>query len=59
MNELAEKNYALEKIDDIKIGYTWTNNSESDRVINLDPNWYIYTDGDWINVQDLDENGVD
>ena len=59
LNELAEKNYALEKIEDIKIGYTWTNNSESDRVINLDPNWYIYTDGNWINVQDLDENGVD
>ncbi|SEK74969.1 Two-component signal transduction system YycFG, regulatory protein YycH [Carnobacterium iners] len=56
---LAEKNYTLETIDDIKIGYTWTNNLESDRVITLDPNWYIYTEGSWINVQELDENGGD
>ncbi|WP_034551568.1 YycH family regulatory protein [Carnobacterium funditum] len=59
LKELAEKNYTLEKIGDIKIGYTWTNNLESDRVINLEPNWYIYTEGDWVNVQDLDENGGD
>ncbi|MCA9765558.1 MAG: regulator of WalKR [Carnobacterium sp.] len=57
LKELAEKNYTLNMIDDIKIGYTWTNNLESDRVITLDPNWYIYTEGSWINVQELEENG--
>ncbi|MGB6179005.1 YycH family regulatory protein [Carnobacterium sp.] len=59
LRELTEKNYSMETIDDIKIGYTWTNNPESDRVINLEPNWYIYTEGNWISVQDLDENGGD
>lgn len=56
LNELDKKNYTLAEIDDIKIGYTWTNNPESDRVINLDPNWYIYTKGNWITIQELDEN---
>ena len=59
LNELAEKNYTLTEIDDIKIGYTWTNNPESDRVINLDPNWYIFTGGNWVTIQELDENEGD
>ncbi len=59
LNTLINYGYAIEKIDDIKIGYTWTNSSESDRVINLEPSWYIYKNGNWTSLQDLIQNGGD
>lgn len=59
LDTLINYGYAIEKIDDIKIGYTWTNSSESDRVINLEPSWYIYKNGNWTSLQDLIQNGGD
>lgn len=56
---LAEQGYAIEEIEDIQIGYTWSNSSESSRVINLEPDWYIYVNGSWLNSQDLDQDGGD
>lgn len=47
LESLEAYGYDSEEIDDIKIGYTWTNNKESDRVINLEPNWYIKINGTW------------
>lgn len=56
---LVGNGYNNAEIDDIKIGYTWTNSTESDRVINLEPNWYVKIDGTWEIAQNLllDEGG--
>jgi len=53
LDSLAENGYDNEEIDDIKIGYTWTNSTESDRVINLEPNWYVKINGTWEIAQSL------
>lgn len=53
LDALVADGYISAEIDDIKIGYTWTNSTESDRVINLEPNWYVNIDGTWEIAQNL------
>ena len=59
IDALVEHGYDSSEIDDLKIGYTWTNSTESDRVINLEPNWYVNINGTWEIAQRLllDEGG--
>lgn len=53
LESLSASGYNSEEIDDIKIGYTWINSTESDRVINLEPNWYVKINGKWQLVESL------
>lgn len=53
LESLSVSGYTSDEIDDIKIGYTWINSTESDRVINLEPNWYIKINGKWQLAQSL------
>ena len=53
LESLSASGYTSEEIDDIKIGYTWINSTESDRVINLEPNWYVKINGKWQLVESL------
>ena len=53
LESLSASGYTSEEIDDIKIGYTWINSTESDRVINLEPDWYVKINGKWQLAQSL------
>lgn len=53
LESLSASGYPSEEIDDLKIGYTWINSTESDRVINLEPNWYVKINGKWQLAQSL------
>lgn len=59
---LSNAGHALEDIDDIKVGYTWSYSDESNRVVALEPSWYIKINGNWISIQTLEsasKGGVD
>lgn len=48
---LSNVGYALNSMEDIKIGYTWNYSDESSRVITLSPDWYVKRNGSWLSVQ--------
>lgn len=50
---LTKAGQSLNDVDDIKIGYTWNYSDESNRVVTLEPNWYIKVNGNWMSVQTL------
>ncbi|MFL2105357.1 YycH family regulatory protein [Desemzia sp. FAM 23991] len=59
---LASAGQSLNDIDDIKVGYTWNYSDESNRVVTLEPNWYVKVNGNWMSVQTLissSKGGVD
>ncbi|SFC48873.1 Two-component signal transduction system YycFG, regulatory protein YycH [Alkalibacterium subtropicum] len=48
--QLEEAGPALQRIDDIRIGLTWTESQEDERVVHFEPHWYVESQGNWIEV---------
>ena len=41
------------KIEDVRIGYTWIESEEDSQVVNFTPEWYILVDGTWMTYNSL------
>ncbi|OJF97166.1 YycH family regulatory protein [Alkalibacterium sp. 20] len=50
INQLEEMELGLDYIEDMRIGLTWTESEEDDRVVHFEPNWYIEAQGSWLEV---------
>lgn len=50
LGKLEETEQGLSNIKDIRIGLTWTESEEDARVIHYEPDWYVETQGSWIEV---------
>lgn len=53
IQNLIEKGAAQEKIESIIVGYTWQNIKETNRVVDLLPEWYVKYQNHWYAVNDL------
>lgn len=40
------------EIDDIAIGYSWDQSEEETEVVDFNPDWFILTDDNWMNLED-------
>ena len=59
---LTNAGHLLKDIDDIKVGYTWNYSDESNRVVTLEPSWYVKINGNWMSILTLEsasKGGVD
>ncbi|GEK90858.1 YycH family regulatory protein [Alkalibacterium kapii] len=50
LNQLKEIDQELTDIKDIRIGLTWTESEEDERVVHFEPDWYVETQNNWIEV---------
>lgn len=50
LNQIKEINPDLSNITDIRIGLTWTESKEDERVVHFEPDWYVESKGSWIEV---------
>lgn len=48
--QLEEVGPALENVEDIRIGLTWTESEEDERVVHFEPDWYVEAQDNWIEV---------
>lgn len=50
VDQLEESELGLEYINDIRIGLTWMQSEEDNRVVHYEPNWYVEAQGSWVEV---------
>ncbi|MER2063931.1 MAG: two-component system activity regulator YycH, partial [Alkalibacterium sp.] len=48
--QLETVDQALESIEDIRIGLTWVESEEDERVVHFEPDWYVEAQDTWIEV---------
>lgn len=53
IQSLLDKGADKEKIESLIVGYTWQNIKETNRVVDLLPEWYVKYQGQWYAVNDL------
>lgn len=53
LGDLAGAGLDLKKVEDFKVGYTWTVNEETKQAIDLVPEWYVKTEGVWDSSQNV------
>ncbi len=53
IQRLVDKGADKEKIESIIVGYTWQNIKETNRVVDLLPEWYVKYQGQWYSVNEL------
>lgn len=47
---LAQTEQGLDSIQDIRLGLTWVESEEDERVVHFEPHWYVQTQGAWYEV---------
>lgn len=47
---LEQTDLGIEVIEDIRVGLSWIESEEDNRVIHFEPNWYVQTEGVWYEV---------
>ena len=62
MDQILGKGIALDKLEDIRLGYAWQLSRESNQVVEFVPNWFIKIDHKWktleeISLPTLDQGG--
>ncbi|KRN89345.1 hypothetical protein [Ligilactobacillus ceti] len=53
LKRLAQYGYTLDNITDIKMGYSWKPNAATKEVIDLEPTYFIYYNGIWLNCSEI------
>jgi len=51
--ELVDNGAEESKIELIIVGYTWQNIEETNRVVDLFPEWYVKYQGEWYSANEL------
>ena len=53
VTEMLNEGFVMNEIEDIRIGYSWTINSESVQIVDFTPTWYIKKNGTWKTLAEL------
>lgn len=56
IQDLHNNNYDINKVQNIEVGYDWSQNPDSQMVVDLIPTYFIKYNGRWINYQNLNKN---
>ena len=50
ISQLEDTELGLDYIEDIRMGLTWTQSEEDDRVVHFEPDWYVESQGNWVEL---------
>ncbi|MDZ7835965.1 MAG: two-component system activity regulator YycH [Alkalibacterium sp.] len=50
ISQLEDTELGLDYIEDIRMGLTWTQSEEDDRVVHFEPDWYVESQGSWVEL---------
>ena len=53
MDQILGKGIALDKLEDIRLGYAWQLSRESNQIVEFVPNWFIKIDHKWKTLQEV------
>ncbi|MEJ1344025.1 two-component system activity regulator YycH [Latilactobacillus sakei] len=53
LNQMTKNGLLLENIDNIQVGYEWTQETSNDQVIDLNPTYFIQYKGVWRSLSAL------
>lgn len=53
LNQMTKNGFLLENIDNIQVGYEWTQETSNDQVIDLNPTYFIQYKGAWRSLSAL------
>ena len=53
MDQILGKGIALDKLEDIRLGYAWQLSRESNQIVEFVPNWFIKIDHRWKTLEEV------
>lgn len=53
MDQILGKGIALDKLEDIRLGYAWQLSRESNQIVEFVPNWFIKIDHKWKTLEEV------
>ena len=53
MDQILGKGIALDKLEDIRLGYAWQLSRESNQIVEFVPNWFIKIDHRWKTLEEI------